>query len=759
LTVLLLRAPAALTLLTVAGAGLLGAAWLGRRGRGPRHLLPSASALLAATAALLGVASVSALHVRAVAASPVAGLAEERAVVGVTFQVASDPRERSGTYGPQWVFRADVVRVEGRGRAWDLDTPVVVLADSAWAGVRLGQRVRASARLAPGERDVAALVAPRAAPEVARAPRPWWDAAASLRSSVRTAVADRGQHERQLMPALVDGDDSGLDEEVAEQFRATGLTHLLAVSGTNLTIVVGALLVVGRWLGVRGRWAWLLGACGVVGFVLLARTEPSVVRAAAMGSVALVGMGTNGLSRGTRALGACVLGLLLVDPWLAVSAGFALSVLATGGILVLAPRWRDALASWTPRWVAEAVAVPLAAQVACTPVVAGISGQVSLVAVAANLLVAPVVAPATVLGLLGGLVGLVWAAAGEVVAAPGAWCLTWVVVVAQHGAALPTPSVGWGTGVVALGVLTLLCVGFTLVAPGLLRRPVWVLVACGVLVVAVTVRPPTPGWPPPGWVAVMCDVGQGDALVLNAGDSSAVLVDAGPDPVAVDRCLQRLGVRRLPLVVLTHFDADHVDGLVGALDGRQVGTVVGNTVPEPDHGYDGVVQALGRAPEVVTAGRVAAVGQVRLHTLWPPPQGAPGSSAAGNPNDASVVAVAEIGGVRLLLCGDVEPPAQAALARTVGAVEADVLKVPHHGSRHQDLDWLLGTGAGVALVGVGEDNTYGHPSADVLTALEGAGAVVGRTDRDGDLAVVPGNSGVRLLARTALGTRPVGADD
>ena len=151
----------------------------------------------------------------------------------------------------------------------------------------------------------------------------------------------------------------------------------------------------------------VVGALGVVGFVLLARTEPSVVRAAAMGSVGLIGMGHHGRRRGTRALGAAVLLLLLFDPWLALSLGFALSALATAGILWLAPGWRDRLLRWLPRWVAEAVAVPLAAQIACTPLVAAISGQVSLVAVVANLLAAPAVGPATVLGLAGGVLGLV----------------------------------------------------------------------------------------------------------------------------------------------------------------------------------------------------------------------------------------------------------------------------------------------------------------------------------------------------------------
>ncbi len=185
------------------------------------------------------------------------------------------------------------------------------------------------------------------------------------------------------------------------------------MSGTNLTLVVGSMLLLARWAGVRARGLAVVGALGVVGFVLLARTEPSVVRAAAMGAVGLIGMGHHGRRRGTRALGAAVLLLLLFDPWLALTMGFALSVLATAGILWLAPGWRDRLMRWLPRWVAEAVSVPLAAQIACTPLVAAISGQVSLVAVGANLLAAPAVGPATVLGLAGGVRGPGRRAAGS----------------------------------------------------------------------------------------------------------------------------------------------------------------------------------------------------------------------------------------------------------------------------------------------------------------------------------------------------------
>jgi len=705
------------------------------------------AAWLAPLAALVAVAGVATLHQALLASSPLAALAQQEAVASVRLEVTSDARLVAGRYGDLQVIRADVTRLEGRGTTWRLAAPVVVMADAAWPRQPLGTTLQTTARLVPpGDDDVAALVRPTGEPRVVSDPSGWWDAAAAVRRAVREAVAGRDEDAHELVPALVVGDDGGLDPGLAEDFRTTGLTHLLAVSGTNLTLVVGSLLVLGRWVGVRGAWLYALGALGIVGFVLTARAEPSVVRAAAMGTVALVGMGRNGRSRGVRGLGVAVLGLLLFRPQLAVTAGFALSALATAGILLLAPVWRDALMRWTPRWVAEAVSVPLAAQVACTPVVAALSGQVSLVAVGANLLAAPAVAPATVLGLAGGLVGLLWMPLGVVVAAPAAWSAGWIIAVARWGASVPTAAVEWGTGPLPLAALTALCLVSVPLAPRLLGRPGSALACTGLLVVVVLARPPTPGWPPEGWVLAMCDVGQGDGLVLRAGPGSAVVVDAGPDPVAMDACLDRLEVTSVPLVVLTHFHADHVGGLTGVVDGREVGTIEGTALLEPAGGAREVEDVAGRAPATAAYGLTRRVGEVTLQTVWPRPGHVAGDAAESAPNNASVVLVAEVAGVRILLTGDVEPSAQSALARDLEGLRVDVLKVPHHGSRHQDLAWLTSLGARLALVSVGAGNDYGHPAPDLVDALSAAGAQVWRTDLAGDVVVVSADGEVGVAA-------------
>lgn len=696
------------------------------------------------------VAAVAMIRVGEVAGSPVTALGARSSSVTATMVVSGDPRISRGRYSDLVVLRARMVQVSTRAASYQLSTPVLVLGGESWTEVALGSTVRASGRLEAAEgEDLAAVLRATGDPRPVAPPRWWWRGAEVVRASLSRSVADLPDHQRALVPALVVGDDSRLDDQLAEDFKTTGLTHLLAVSGTNLTLLVGFLLWIARWAGVRGRASYVVGAFGIIGFILLARPEPSVLRAAVMGAVGLVALGPAGSRSAGRALGVAVTALLLIDPWLAMSPGFALSALATAGIVFWAPGWRDALAAWLPGWAAEAVAVPAAAQWACTPIVAALSGQVSLVAVGANLFAAPVVGPATVLGLGGGLVGLVWGWAGGVIGRLAGWCVAWIVTVAHHGASVPLPAVGWGTGPLALALLSVLSVLALVAAPRLLRRRFVGVLLCVGLVMTVLVRPslwgwlPQHGWPPEGWVIVACDVGQGDAVLLNAGRGRAVVIDAGPDPASVDRCLTRLRVDRIPLVVLTHYHADHVTGLPGVLDGRAVGRIEVTPLTDPPEAARQVAdqaRSAGLEPVLVPYGAVEHYGEVTVRAVWPPPdQPTVGPGDGSTANDASVVLVAEVRGIRLLLTGDLEPNGQEAVARELPGLTVDILKVPHHGSPSQDLPFLTSLHARVALISVGADNDYGHPAARTVDALTAAGARVLRTDLGGDLAVVERN--------------------
>jgi competence protein ComEC len=268
-------------------------------------------------------------------------------------------------------------------------------------------------------------------------------------------------------------------------------------------------------------------------------------------------------------------------------------------------------------------------------------------------------------------------------------------------------------------------------------------VACAALVGIAVLRPVgPPGWPPGEWLLVACDVGQGDGLVVRVAPGSAVVVDTGPDPVPIDRCLRDLGVRHVPVLVLSHFHADHAGGLAGALAGRQVDEIEVGPYPAPVAEHRRVRElAAVRGIPVRTAsyGERRTAGPVSWSVLWPARVDAvrPGDSPDGAvANNASVAMMLETSGVRVLLTGDLEPESQRAVVAAGADLRADVLKVPHHGSRYQDLDLLTGLGARLALVSVGQGNDYGHPAPETLEALRDAGADVYRTDQDGDIAVV-----------------------
>lgn len=725
-------------------AFVLGCLQIVQRRRRGLEVLSRVAWLVAAS----GVAASALLRAEALHDNGVETLAGQHATVSARVVVTSDPMLRRGRFEDYVVFRARTENVTGRGVRHRIRAPVLVIADPRWQRLTPGSRLRVTGRLHPSTtRDLAGVLSTRGPPVVLERPGPWLRGADRLRASIRTAVAHQPLGPRVLVPALVDGDDGGMPEELNESFRASGLTHLLAVSGTNLTLVVGCLLLLARWAGVRARGLVVVGAVGVVGFVLLARTEPSVVRAAAMGSVGLIGMGHHGRRRGTRALGAAAFVLLLFDPWLALSMGFALSALATAGILWLAPGWRDRLMRWLPRWMAEAVAVPLAAQIACTPLVAAISGQVSLVAVVANLLAAPAVGPATVLGLAGGVLALVSDPVGGLVATPAAWCAQWIITVAVRCSDLPVAAIGWSAGLVGVATLTVLCTVLSLFLGSLLARRGTALSVGALMVCALLVPLPTPGWPPKGWVLVACDVGQGDGLVLNAGPGAALVVDAGPDPGAMDRCLRRLGIHRVPLVVLTHFHADHVNGLPGVLANRQVGAVEVTSLADPLSGVRLVQAAAVRAGVPV---QHAAYGESRrlgpLSWQVVAPSGPPSPGSDSPPNDSSLVLLVETRGLRILLMGDEEGTSQSRLRRETAGLRADVLKVAHHGSARQDPDLVRGLGARLAVISVGVDNDYGHPAPSLLALLRETRIRVARTDRDGDVAVVV-DRGLRVVVR------------
>lgn len=516
------------------------------------------------------------------------------------------------------------------------------------------------------------------------------------------------------------------------------------MSGANCALVVGIAFGVAALCGARRGIRVAAGLVTLVAFVVLVSPEPSVVRAGAMAAIAMLGLLLGRIGAGVSVLSASVCVLLVLDPWLAASLGFALSAVATGSLLLFAGPLADGLSRWMPSPAALALSVPLAAQLACGPLLVLIEPTVPVVGVLANLLAGPAAPAATVLGLLACL-ALPFPVLAQGLAAIAWLPAAWIAGTADLAARLPGASLPWLEGMP--GLLALAATGAAIGAvisarhPRLRRVAAWTLAAVVLTVAAAgpvrTLLDRTRV--PDAWAIAACEVGQGDAVLVREADA-VMLIDTGPEPAALAGCLDRFAIDRVDILVLTHFDMDHRGG-AGAVLGR-ADLVLHGPVPDAE-AADLLARfaAHGARAQEVSAGQSGALGECHWRTLWPGPRDP--VYPAGN--DASVII--DVTGCRVpdaIFLGDLSAQPQRSLAAT-GAVDRrySVVKVAHHGSADQDDRLYRDLDARVALVTVGE-NTYGHPRDEILGLLREEHALVARTDRSGDLAVWRDAAGLRL---------------
>jgi competence protein ComEC len=580
--------------------------------------------------------------------------------------------------------------------------------------------------------------------------------------------------EAELARGFVLGEDEGIDAKTVEDFRRSGLSHLLAVSGENVTLLALLAMPLLGALGIplRERLVWVLGLIAI--YVPLAGAGPSIQRAGVMGAVGV--LATLSGRRASR-LYALLLALgvtLAVDPGVAADVGWQLSFAAVVGIFLLAAPLRAAIVArlgsggWR-RALAEGAAVTIAATLATAPLIAYHFETLSTTTLVANLLAMPAVAPAMWLGmataaasqvpglpvqLLNGLDALFLGYIAQV----AAWCArpSWAQVGVRIGGA------GLAGSYAALAAAVLLAFrlrrGWRLAAArgrgsplpalpagigpgagspagrssGAARKARLMLAAlAAVVLVAALLRQgggPGSSAPASGLRVEVLDVGQGDAILLQPAGAPALLVDGGPPGDDLAAKLDAAGVDRLGAAVITHDESDHAAGVEELLGRLPIERLVyarlgGEPLAE--------ARSAGAVPLRIAQGEELHSGSLELEVLWPPRASFEQPLAGANPNDSALVFLAHWHGFSMLLTADAE-------AETVpldpGPV--DVLKVAHHGSDDAGLSALLDrTRPGLAVISVGAGNSYGHPTAGTLATLADHGVRTLRTDLDGTVTI------------------------
>ena len=583
---------------------------------------------------------------------------------------------------------------------------------------------------------------------------PRFDAVEELRAKFLFNLSGVTQDSAGLVGGLAIGERGLISEDLAENMKELSLTHLVAVSGANLAIIAAAVFLTASLLGFGRSTRFVLSYLAIACYIVLVGPESSVLRAGVMAAFVLAGWWLGRKVNPLVPLSWAVLVLLLIDPGLAVDIGFALSAFATLGLLILAGRLHEWFEPRIGTWLSMGVSASIAAQLFTLPVLLILQPSIPLYSVLANLAVEFVVAPVTVLGILAVLASALFpplAILLSLIASFGTW---WIEVVANNLSQLPLTRVPMLPGPIGIWFTVLLVLGLTALA--ISKKPAMRLV--GAILVSVFAIPIA--WVVTdlnrqssfhqSWEVLNCDVGQGDALLIRSQGQIA-LIDVGRDDDPIDNCLKRLGIQRLDLLVLSHFDADHIGGIAGAMRNRTAGLVLISGFKDDRPLVSLVSQVLSNSADSVQIGHRGMSGEmggVRWSVLSPTAN----ALEAEDSNDASVVMTFDVGEFSVLALGDLGEPGQQRLLRNSWPKlwtlrdKPLVLKVAHHGSKDQSYQLHKLIQPDAAIFSVGQGNDYGHPSPKTLSMLYGLGAKVLRSDSQGPISIRV--EGGRLVAST-----------
>ena len=709
---------------------------------------------------------------------------EDLGTAKISAKLSTDPVERQGPFGTNWFVTANVEHFGKDFMATDHPAKIVVSGDETWAELSAEDAVCFMGRVSDNESSVFVSSITEASPGTCLEPDSTQIPTGrdQMRTSLRNQADETWGYAPELLPGLILGDRSQQSESLDEAMKISGLSHLSAVSGAHTSLIAAAATLLFRSLRLPRPIVIIAFFCTLLLFVQIVGMQPSIIRAATMGAI---GAWALFFGRGAQALPILALSTMLIltiSPQLVHDVGFQLSVAATAGIVLGAQpleRWlygylNKALPDFWASMLSSSLAISTTAQLACQPILLTFIDYVSAYSLLANLLATPLLPLITVPGTLAAGIAIVLPQASQVMLYLVAFPASGIGWVAMTVTDLPGSKLPWPEGIAGVALIILHWAACAIFIVRLLRSqrrpkppvklddraPSWQralyalyrqhrgamsFAQSTVLVIAVVAHvavfwPVNSGGVDDNWDIVGCDVGQGDMFLVRTGATSAMVIDTGPDEALAQRCLAEANVESVDVLAVTHLHADHVGGLAGVKAKIQPNQVVYSTGTDPT--YNAAAVGLTDDAQQITEPVVQVIddavgqGEHPVRVRWTV---LAADSQSAQENNASMVLLVEIyrygGVVKALFTGDLEEDAAARLiAQDLVPDDIDILKLSHHGAQNGGIELIEHTAPKMALIGVGAENSYGHPHDDILSAL-GPNVEIRRTDMDSTFSV------------------------
>ncbi|MFM1787201.1 MAG: hypothetical protein RL228_1151 [Actinomycetota bacterium] len=667
------------------------------------------------------------------------GILEQGTSQPIGFQITSDPQEIAERFSGQLSFEKDLYLYADAQIGGEI-LPIALTVDEFDSDLKNAlpsSQWQCKMRLqkADGNRRYVAFGKCVELPQKVASASRLQSVAGVFRDALKDLSYTRNESDgAALLPGLVVGDNQAQSDDLVKALQLAGLGHLTAVSGANVAILLLFVQFILQLTQISDKWRFVILLFVLAAFVVVARPSPSVVRAALMGAITLFYWFKGYQKLSEAILFLAVIVLLIIDPWLAISWGFALSVAATLGLILLPRFW--AIDSDSPLFL-KLGGTALAASLATAPILFAMGSPVTFATIPANILAEFFVAPATVFGLLAPILtfipGLSWLA--QLLANLAIGCASIIVWVARY----------FSNSIFALSVISFkgLFLLSLIVLVFRFRKNLKIVLAVIVIgcLALGAVNRLEHRWRIADWEIAVCDIGQGDATLIRTGESSAMVVDAGPDKYLMKKCLTEFGISKIDLFVASHFHADHIGGISALVDIAKPARVITAQLAAPNSGVEVVQQALAPlAREIAYVGMSGELGGPIFGVTWQvlAPSKSPESVDDSNGsliNNNSLVLLVSTMHHRVLLTGDIEIDAQNNLMNSIANPAVDIVKVPHHGSAYQSPDFASWVGAEFAWISVSADNDYGHPNPTTISLYQSAGSQVLSTKDCGHIVI------------------------